>query len=473
MNAPIPSGNRSTALLFGVLGLLIFLFRWGLIVWGSDSFVVDPDAYRSIAATLHETGVFGMTTTDGRVKPTAFRPPLYPVMLSWFFDSGDHRLRSSSLALAHAVLGCLSSLGAAWIFLQLTILQRANSSEPMERASESTIPRGIILASAIVALDPILLRQSQLLMTETLAVFLTVAAACVLTWSVRSNSIPNASVCLGSGVMLGLGTMCRPATLVWGILICFVFALIYRPWKQSRPALRSLVLLIAGFLFCVLPWAWRNAQAVDRWTFTTTHGGYTLLLANNPSLYEHLQRTWSRNWDDTTFQDQWRDQSAAGRSEREQDQYANNLAWKTIREQPFDFVKSCFVRELWLWAPWPNQSNWQTQAVIGTWYSILYCLSLCGGWQLAGVSKHNASIRFLFYVLLALMLSIAMVHGVYWSNMRMRAVCIPGFAVFSAWGYYCLPWRHPVAFYSRSGSMGHAECESSDPGSSDRSRMEA
>ncbi len=464
----MPGGNRPTVVLFGVLGLLIFLFRWGIIAWGSDSFVDDPDAYRSIAETLYKTGVFGITTIDGQVKPTAYRPPLYPVMVSWFFDSGGPALRSSHLALAHAALGCLASLGSAWIFLQLTRLQRDNSSKPKERASESTMHRGIVLVSAIVALDPILLRQSQLLMTETLAVFLTVAAACLLTWSVRSDSIPNANLCYGSGVLLGLGTMCRPATLVWCILICVVFALVYRPWKRSRPAIRSLVLLIAGFLLCVLPWAWRNARAVDRWTFTTTHGGYTLLLANNPSLYEHLQQTWSRNWDDTTFQDRWRDQSEAGRSEREQDQYANSLAWKTISEQPFNFVKSCLVRELWLWAPWPNQSGWQTQAVIGTWYSVLYCLSLCGGWQLAGTSKHHTSIRFLFYVLLALILSISMVHGVYWSNMRMRAVCIPAFAIFSAWAYCRSARRYALASRSRSGSLGHAECESSDPASSDR-----
>lgn len=458
MNKPMPGGNRSTAVLFGVLGLLIFLFRWWIIAWGSDSFVEDPDAYRSIAETLHKTGVFAITTSDGQVKPTAYRPPLYPVMLSWFFDSVNNDLNTTSLAIAHAVLGSLSSLGAAWIFLQLTILQRADSSEPIARSSESTLHRGIILTSLIVALDPILLRQSQLLMTETLAVFLTVAAACMLTWSVRSHSIPNAIACFGSGIVLGLGTMCRPATLVWCLFIGVVLVVCYRPRRRSpQHAIRPLVLLIAGFLLCVLPWAWRNARTVDRWTFTTTHGGYTLLLANNPSLYEHLQRTWSRNWDDTTFQDQWRYHSEAGRSEQEQDQYANRLAWNTIREQPFNFVKSCLVRELWLWAPWPNQSTWQTQAAIGTWYTVLYCLSFCGGWQLASVAKQNASIRFLFYVLLALMLSIAIVHGVYWSNMRMRAVCIPGLAIFSSWACCRSALRYDVASHSQSGSLGHTQ----------------
>ena len=37
------------------------------------------------------------------------------------------------------------------------------------------------------------------------------------------------------------------------------------------------------------PWAIRNQIVVGRPIVSTTHGGYTLLLGNNPSFYDHLR----------------------------------------------------------------------------------------------------------------------------------------------------------------------------------------
>ena len=72
-------------LLAALIGLLI---RGGVCLSNLSRFSSDPDAYRAIAQTLADTGVYGLVGTDGEVRATAFRPPLYPYLLSWITTDG-------------------------------------------------------------------------------------------------------------------------------------------------------------------------------------------------------------------------------------------------------------------------------------------------------------------------------------------------------------------------------------------------
>ncbi len=79
--------------------VLIFLIvRGGFILTHNESLNDDPDAYRVIAETLARTGVFGLPESDGEARPTAFRPPLYPWMLSWLVD-GTGKLQNFPIAI--------------------------------------------------------------------------------------------------------------------------------------------------------------------------------------------------------------------------------------------------------------------------------------------------------------------------------------------------------------------------------------
>ena len=44
-------------------------------------------------------------------------------------------------------------------------------------------------------------------------------------------------------------------------------------------------------LIILSPWVYRNYQLFDKPVFATTHGGYTLLLGNNPLYYQQLDQT--------------------------------------------------------------------------------------------------------------------------------------------------------------------------------------
>ncbi len=107
-------------------------------------------------------------------------------------------------------------------------------------------------------------------------------------------------------------------------------------------------IVLASALGGLAPWAIRNQLIFGRPILTTTHGGYTLLLGNNPSFYEHLRSAlrgsvWSaeelkRGSNERDIND---DAGAADRTrlELEDDRRNYSLAFQNIRAQPAMFLR--------------------------------------------------------------------------------------------------------------------------------------
>ncbi len=207
---------------------------------------------------------------------------------------------------------------------------------------------------------------------------------------------------------------------------------------------RGWALLCLCSLMVTAAWTARNYQQFGIPIVMTSHGGYTLLLANNHDLYDHLQaEPVSRHWNPQRFHDEWLQSIRATESdalnELEQDSLAGRLAFQTIRERPAMFAWSCCVRLGWLWAWWPAseatasdqqssyasaRSGWQ-QFAIGLWYAWWEILAL-GGLLVWALGKSSISRRDPVVVCAWLLpLSLTMVHAIYWSNMRMRAPAMP------------------------------------------------
>ena len=69
----------------------------GGVLWAlRGNLTDDPDAYRQIAENLLRHGVFAMGEGD-HPQPTAYRPPLYPVVLSNLPAATGSTFRSSRL----------------------------------------------------------------------------------------------------------------------------------------------------------------------------------------------------------------------------------------------------------------------------------------------------------------------------------------------------------------------------------------
>ena len=107
-------------------------------------------------------------------------------------------------------------------------------------------------------------------------------------------------------------------------------------------------------LIVLSPWAIRNQLQFGRPIVTTTHGGYTLLLANNPEFYQWLRSgPWGSVWRADQFNADWNRRKPA--DELQADRLAYAEAWQTIRREPGTFAYSCLVRLGRFWSPLPHQ----------------------------------------------------------------------------------------------------------------------
>ena len=434
--------------LSGFIAILLFavVVRGGVLVARVGGLSDDPDAYRVIAETLARTGVFGLPVGDEGAQPTAFRPPLYPWVLS-FLANADGRLGNLPVAILHAILGILTVL-MTW-----------------DIAGRLLNPTAAIIAGVIITLDPILVWQSTLVMTETLAAFLGMA---VWWWWVarfdnpRSRStdgcemqfVPNAAVtATGLGVLLSLAFLCRPTFLVWAVLIVPVIVLV-GPRCRVR---RSVIVVLTASVFAVAMAAWtiRNVAVMGHPIWATSHGGYTLLLANNDSFYDYLRdqpTTWPWNtpaWDAEPFFETYAERPVVA-DEVTDDAAAYQSARTTIDDQPGMFVYSCWVRLIRLWQPFPHATEGRSTAsivAVGSFYVLVYALMMIAAIRLASVlSAEHLKRMMIAWPAIAMLITLSGVHAVYWSNPRMRAPANPILAIAASAAFLCR--RHFSSFNS-------------------------
>ena len=249
---------------------------------------------------------------------------MYPLALAavgWADDVG-----STSVAILHWVIG------VATVLLVYRLSQ------------DWGLGRWGLLAAMLVACDPILLNQSSLVMTETLATLLAVLALLCLT---RSAAEPKLESRLSfrtsyqhaffSGASVALAALCRPTFLVWGAAVGLALLLSSRAPYRQRLWLAGAFVLSAGVVLA--PWAIRNACVFDRFIVTTTHGGYTLWLGNNPEFYRFLEQSrWGDVWDSRHLDEQYlRVRQQYGNNELLADRWAYDQAVATISREPAEF----------------------------------------------------------------------------------------------------------------------------------------
>ncbi len=444
--------------------------RIAAIWFGFHSLEQDNDAYARLAMNWAASQTYGHEDLAGHIHPTAYRPPLYPWLLSWLVDDG--RLSIPYVAAFHSAMGCLS------IWLTWSIGCRLRVAYPTA-------------AAMAVALDPVLLRQSQLVMTETLAT--TLALIVWWLWLVvypfqsndtcvsKSRSLRQWLALLGLGLSFGLSILARPTAAPWlAICLLAMLGIGCECWKRRISDCLLIAILVSATLS---PWVLRNLATFGKPIWATTHGGYTLLLANNNSLYQHFSANGpDRNWDSSDFDAAWAARFANGwpmppasdywthvpdiqtptdhrMDEVIDDQFAFQSALKTIRDAPLTFAKGCLYRVLWLWAIWPNglgnratgevgdrtdaasarngaaipsepgTSARALMAAMGMAYSLEFGLATLGAYGLIVKKRYRA-----WCIGLALLVSLTAVHAVFWSNMRMRSPAVPCVALLAIVG---------------------------------------
>lgn len=357
----------------------------------------DPDNYLAIARSVASGQGYQL-----RGRPTAYRPPLYPLALAPMVAVLVEDRLGIGIALFHAILGAGT--------VALTMLAARRLGLP---------PSCVLLAGAIVAFDPVLVAQSRLVMTETFSAFLTAAAVSAL--FARGRTVP----IVAGGLLYGLGALCRPSALPAAAL-SFAAILACAPGER-RERLRLAVLFGLATALPLVPWAIRNARVLGEPIMTTTHGGYTLALANNPVYYRDILHgppgaVWAG-----PRQDAWwtsLNRATEGCDEIQADRVVRGIALRTIREQPLDFAHSALDRVSRLWGVAPSSGVYPValRVVTACWTIPLWIAVVVG---LACPSPR----RWPGILLLAPPVALTIIHAFYWTDLRMRAPVVPMLAL--------------------------------------------
>lgn len=385
--------------------------RAGTLVLAPDALAADPDGYRAVAENLVEHGTLG----HGNV-PTAFRPPLYPLLVAGCLAFGPY---------GRTALGGLHlALGVATVWLTLALARRCG------------LKWGAVLAAALVACDPILLRQSTLVMTETPAALFTAAGLLALTsFSERPGPLRAAT----AGGIIALGALCRPELLVWGMAAAVGIA-----WaaKGERAGLKAAAAFLAAVCVVLAPWTARNWLQLGRPVAVTTHGGYTLLLANNQWLYRHLRAGGAMHtWDPAEFHQHWGQERGllSPHDEVTADHVAYSQALAKMRSEPGTFLRAATARVSRLWQLAPHGGGQRETAsrtaarwLIGAWYGVESLLTLLGLWAVCGRKWGGPPLYAILGWGVLLAATLTAVHALYWTDMRMRAPLAPWLAVAAA-----------------------------------------
>lgn len=227
----VPAVRRWGAFFGAAVVVRLLYWRFVLPGWRPDA---DADQYVLISRSLAAGDGFGLVFPQMAHHPTAFRPPLYPFLLtpgSWLFDDALWPAR-----LLNVVLGSL-----------VVVLGGMLAARIGGRMAGWA-------AAAVLAVYPPLLANDTVTLTEPLALVLLAAALLLLDerrW-------------VWAGLVTGLVLLTRPN----GYLVVAILAL----WCWRRVDLRAAVGLtvIAGAVLA--PWLVRNQLQVGTWRPTTSDG---------------------------------------------------------------------------------------------------------------------------------------------------------------------------------------------------------
>jgi len=217
--------------------------------------------------------------------------------------------------------------------------------------------RRSIFAAVLVALNPLLIYFTGLLLAETLFTTL-------LIWGMALVTSPATAVV---GLLwLGLSVLVRPSSLLLPVFIAALNPLTRGAYQWRQAMVAGVVILL--FLF---PWALRNHARLGNCIWTTTNGGITLYDGFNPT---------ANGSSDQTFITRMPELKSMGEVERSA--YLSRLAGQFIQQNPSRVLNLTISKLLRTWSPIPLSRQYGRDpryVLVGLLYTLPLFLMTLGG----------------------------------------------------------------------------------------------
>ncbi len=238
--------------------LLVLIFILGLFVSAISvmfysqhpSLHWDAAHYTVLARNLAAGN--GFVNEPGR--PTAYRTPLYPALLSVFFRVIGERYMA--VWCFQAMLSALTAAATAW--LAFRIAGR----------------RAMMITGVLAAMNPSSARMTGMLLTEIVFAFLIVTSLIMLYLALRRSAecgmLPYYGGFAMAGISMGVAALCRPNTIIWAFLACGY--ILVRKGGRIPVRLAASFILLAGVALPVAPWMARNQTSMGTTSLATTGG---------------------------------------------------------------------------------------------------------------------------------------------------------------------------------------------------------
>lgn len=326
MFRPLDDRQRCSRVVVGLILLVALGVRIGWAIGrpveeSALTNLPDQIEYLSLARSL-KAGE-GLSMVDPRFRDTvlAFRMPGYPLFCAVL--NADVRW----IRIGQSIVDTSSVLAALWL------------------ARRWLSPILSYLAAGFVALDPIQVYFSSLVLSETLF-------TAFIAWGVACLAHGRSPMARGHGAgvwwtgigLLVLSIYIRPSAVLWPMVLAGASVVHEHGMSSFKPARRVPVLMLVALITAIalLPWAIRNRSLLGSWIWTTTNSGVTLYDSwnrdsNGQSDQSHLARL----------------PLLPGLNEVQRSEYLRSVAWESARRDPQALLVKVPTNLARLWTPWP------------------------------------------------------------------------------------------------------------------------
>ena len=303
-----------------LLALVAFAFcaRLAVALLWRPPLEADAADYVRLASGLSS----GAGYVDELERPTAWRPPGYPVFLALVEEiAGPGR---APVALAQAAVGA-GTVALTWVVAQ------------------GLGPAAALVAAALVAVDAGQIALAARTLSEGLFTLLSLAVVALSLGIVRAlhRGERAGGWAVGAGVLAGAATLTRGLFVAYPVVLAGGIVVLGRRRGALRPALAAATLLLVAYAAALLPWTLRNVGAVGAPLPVATQGGFTLYAGWFPP-------------GDTGFgmlPDDAITAGAVGLSEVEQSAYFTERTLAGLRAEPACIPRMIALKLVYFWVP--------------------------------------------------------------------------------------------------------------------------